>query len=425
MSSRAKFSVLLVSSVVVVYSVVGGMMGRVNAQDGSYPQLTIFMEVIDRIRNDYVDEPSLTAAMEGAIRGMVEQIDPNGGYLSPESVEFYEDFDLLDSAGIGVVLVRKFDYPTILSAIPGGAAAEAGLGAGDTIEGIGGESLREHNLVEVHQLLSGDPNTPVELNVIRRSAAETESLTLIRAFVDAPPVEARIINEDDQDIGYVRIPLLSEGKAEETRQEIERLRSEGATSLVLDLRNSAGGSQTEAIELANLFLDSGILGYVEGQTVDRETFTASPTDAANVGLPLAVLINEGTADAAEIAAGALRDNDRGPVVGVRTFGFASVQRLLPLDDGWALLLSVANYYTPDGDEIQTEGIRPTVEVGRTAALEFDPLAIGEVPGEDAGEVPGEIIRRGREDPDEDPNADRQLSRAIELLLENVTGRAAA
>lgn len=406
MSSKIKFWVLVISSVLVVYSTVGGVLGRVSAQDGSYPQLTVFMDVIDKIRNEYVDEPSLSQAMEGAIRGMVERIDPNGGYLSPESVEFYEDFDLLESAGIGVLLVRRFDYPTIVSAIPGGAADQAGLGTGDTIEGIGGGSLRELNLVEVRQLLSGEPNTPVELNVIRRNSAGSETLTLVRTFVDSPPVEARIIDEDDQIIGYLRIPLMSVGKVEEARQQIERLTSEGATSLVLDLRNSVGGTGTEAIELANLFLNSGTLGYIEGQTVDRETFTTSPTGGTNFELPLAVLINEGTANAAEIAAGAIRDNDRGAIIGVRTFGLASVQRLLPLESGWALLLSVANYYTPDGDNIQTEGIRPTVEVSLAEPLPLDPLGVADLS-------------------DEEPSADRQLNRAIEILIDSLTGQAAA
>jgi len=397
-----------VSSVVVIYAVVGGMMGGVSAQNNSYPQLSIFMEVIDRIQNDYVDEPSMVQAMDGAIRGMVESIDPNGGYLSPESIDFYEDFDLLESSGIGVVLVRKFDYPVIVSALPGGPAAEAGLGTGDTIEGIGGESLREHNLVEVQQLLSGDPGTSVDLNVIRRSAAAVELVTLTRDRVGAPPVEARLIDEGNETIAYLKIPLISAGKAEEARQELERLVSEGATSLVVDLRNSAGGTQTEAIELANLFIESGTLSYFEGQTVERETFTASATGDAASQLPLVLLINEGTANAAEITAGAISDNDRGPVVGVRTFGFASVQELLPMDRGWALLLSVANYYTPDGDEIGSEGVRPTVEVG-TTALALDPLATEVDPVA----------------PEEDEGADRQLDRAIELLLESTAGRAAA
>ena len=403
MSSRVKFGVLLVSSVVVVYSVVGGMMGRVRAQNGvfpqlsiftelfqTYPQITILTEVITRIQNDYVDEPSIPEAMEAAIRGMVERVDPNGGYLSPESVQFHEDYDPLSSAGVGVILGRRFDFPAIIQAIPGGPADMAGLGTGDAIEGIGGESLREYNLVEVRQLLAGEPGTTVELNVIRRAAAATETITVTRAVVEVPAVDARVLEEN---VGYLQIPIMGPGTVAEVRAELDGLIAEGASSLVLDLRSSAGGGETEATALANLFIASGTLGYFEGQTVARETFSANP-DAAFPELPLAVLIDEGTAGASEIAAGAIRDNSRGDVVGVRTFGLASIQRLHPLDDGWALLLSVANYYTPNGDEIRTAGVQPTVEISRNAQTP-DPLAVP--------------------DPDDDPDADLQLERAIELL----------
>ena len=394
MSSRAKFSVLMASSLIVVYSVVGGVMGRVSAQDSAYPQLTIFTEVIQRIRNDYVDEPDLVRAMEGAIRGMVESVDPNGGFLSPESVDFYEDYNPLEMASIGVILVRKFDYPVIVTAIPGGPADEQGLGTGDTIEGIGGESLREHNLIEVQQLLSGNPGTTVELNVIRRSAAGVETVTVTRAVPVIPPVEGRLLEQDGQDIGYVKVPIVGSDVVDQVRAEVIRLTREGASALVLDLRNSAGGSEAEAFGLANLFVNTGTLGYLEGQTVERQVFSAMP-GAAVSELPLAVLINEGTADAAEMAAGAIRDNDRGPVVGLRTFGSAAYRRLLPLDDGWALLLAVGNYYTPSGDEILTEGVEPTEEIGPTAVA-LDPLATLEP---------------------EDETTDRQLNRALELLID--------
>lgn len=403
MNSKTKYTILLISSVVVVYAIIGGMMSRVSAQDGSYPQIAIFMEVIARIQNDYVDDPSLAEAMAGAIRGMVERVDPYGGYLSPDGVSFYRQFDPLTSAGIGVTLSKKYDYPMIVAAIPGGPADRAGLESGDTIEGIGGESLREHNLVEVQQLLTGQAGTEVEMKVIRRRQAAAETLTLTRQVVRIPPVEARML---EQNVGYVKVPLLAPGKTDEVRLQIEMLSEAGATHIVLDLRNSAGGTREEAIGLANLFIESGTLGYLEGQTIERETFSAEPDNTISE-LPLAVLINGGTAEAAEIAAGAIRDNDRGELVGVRTFGMGSVQELLPLDDGSALLISVAKYYAPDGSEIQG-GITPTIEVTETAAV--NPLAVPDVP--DAPDEPS-------------GTTDRQLDRAIEILLEDTPAGAAA
>ena len=386
MSPRTKYSILVISSIVVTYAVVGGMMGRVSAQ-GSYPELSTLMEVYNRIQGDYVDDPALEAAWEGAVRGMVERVDPYGGYLTLEGVRFYESYDEVTAAGIGVTLAKKFDYPVIVSAVPGGPADRAGFGTGDTIEGIASESLREHNLVEVQQLLSGETGTEVELRIIRRSRAAAETVSLTREVVSAPPVEARLL---EQAVGYLKVPVIGPGKADETRRRMEALSAEGAVRWILDLRNSAGGTREEALALANLFVGSGTLGYLEGQTFERETFTAE-TNSVVSDLPLVVLVNEGTANAAEITAAAIRDNERGELVGIRTFGLGSVQKLFPLEGGRALLLSVANYYSPNGTEIQRSGVEPTVEV---AAIVGDPLA---APNAGASE------------------GDRQLDRAIEIL----------
>ena len=372
-------------------------MGRVSAQNGSYPQLSLFMEVINRIQNDYVDAPDIAAAMDGAIRGMVEQVDPHGGYLSPDVASFYRDYDPWTSSGIGVRLSKRFGYPAIVAAVPGGPADRAGLTTGDTIEAIGGESLREHNLIEVLHLLSGDPGTEVELTVIRPTRPEPSRLQVSREVVAVPPIETRLL---DGNIGYLKISLLAPGKASEAERQIERLQQQGASRFVLDLRNSAGGGRDEGLMLADVFIESGVLGYLEGQTVERETFSAT-ADGTLTELPLVLLINQGTADGAEIAAAAMRDNGRAELVGVRTFGLGSVQELLSLDDGWALLLAVANHYSPAGLDIEQDGVAPTVEVTATAPL--DPLA---APNDSASPE------------------DRQLNRAIEILIEEAGERAA-
>jgi carboxyl-terminal processing protease len=387
---RTKYALLLVSTIIVAWSLIGGMMGGANAQDSTYPLLSTLTEVMDRIRSDYVDEPSILVAFEGAIRGMVERVDPHGGYLSRETAAFYNSFEPLETPGVGVVLSKKFDYPVVVAAVPGGPAARAGLGTGDQIEGIDGETLREHNLLEVHHMLSGTAGSTVEVNVIRRTAAAAEVMTLTRERVSVPPVEARLIGSD---VAYVKVSLFGPGTAEEAAARIGELLGQGARSVVLDLRNSAGGVRQEGLDLADAFLDSGTLGYLEGQTSPRRTFMATPGGTLT-GLPLAVLVNEGTADAAELAAGAIRDNDRGTLVGVQTFGYAAEQRLFPLEDGSALLLSIANYYTPDGDEIQTRGVQPTVEVAPEEAR--DPLSLTGITGTD-------------------PEGDRQLDRALEIL----------
>ena len=368
MNSKSKYAILLLSSILVVYAVIGGMLGRVSAQNGSYQQLSIFMEVLNRIQNDYVDEPSLKNAVQGAIRGMVEMVDPYGGLLTSKEAAFYKDFNPQKTPGIGVVLSRRAGYPVIVSAIPGGPAAKAGLSYGDFIEAIDGVTTREMNMVQVNVLLASPVGKPVSLVVIRRNRAEPETMNLNRETVQAPPVEAKMM---ENNVGYIHIPLLAPGKALETKRQLDGLLKKGATSILLDLRFTAGGEEKEAVELANLFVESGTIGFLEGQKVEKKTFTANPKEVMTKS-PLVLLVNQGTSGAAEVVAAAIADNGRGQLVGAKTFGTGSVQKLIPLEDGSALLISVAKYYTPLGKEIQESGIKPTIEVGQPEEEVFDP-----------------------------------------------------
>jgi len=396
--SKSKYAILVLSSVLVVYAIIGGMLGRVSAQNGSYQQLSIFMEVLNRIQSDYVDEPSLKDAVNGAIRGLVENVDPYGGLLSPKDVAFYKDFNQ-KTPGIGVVLARRAGYPVIVSAIPGGPAAKAGLGTADFIESIDGLTTREMNLIQVYELLASPAGKPVTLSVIRRSKAEPEPMTLNRETVQAPAVEARMI---ENNIAYVHIPLLAPGKALEAKRLLDGLLKKGATSVLLDLRATAGGEEKEAVELANLFVDTGTIGILQGQKLEKKVFSANPKDAITKS-PLVVLVNQGTSGAAEMVAGAIGDSKRGQLVGQKTFGAGSFQRLIPLEDGSGLLISVGKYYTPNGTEIQEAGIKPTVEVGQPDEDVFDPNS------EDQQEVqPAEKSKSEQQE-------DRQMKKAIEML----------
>ena len=406
MNSKSKYAILLLSSVLVIYSIIGGMLGRVNAQDGSYQQLSIFMEVLNRIQSDYVDESSVKDAVAGAIRGLVENVDPFGGYLSPKDVAFYKDYDPQKTPGIGVILSKppRLGYPVIISVIPGSPAAVAGLGTGDVIESIDGTTTRELNLVQVNGMLATPPGKPASLSVIRARRADPEVISINREVIQPPPVEAKLI---ESDIAYLKVPLLSSGKALEAKKQIEELLKKGAKNIVLDLRSVAGGDEKEALELANLFIDSGTLGYLQGQKFERKTFAADPKQAVTKA-PLAVLVNQGTAGAAEIVAGAVADNNRGQLVGVKTFGVGSVQKLMPLNDGSALLISVAKYYTPSGKEIQQaepqdSGIKPGVESHQAGDDAPDPDS------EDQQEVQPPT----KTEPD--TQDDRQLKKAIEIL----------
>ena len=409
MNSKSKYAILLLSSVLVIYAIIGGMLGRVSAQNGSYQQLSIFMEVLNRIQNDYVDEPTIKDAVAGAIRGLVESVDPYGGYLSPKEVAFYKDYNPQKTPGIGVVLFKspRLGYPVIVSAIPSGPAAKAGLGTGDMIESIDGATTREMNQVQVNALLANPAGKPVTLSVIRRRKAEPETVMLNREVVQAPPVEAKIL---DNTIAYVKVPFLGSGKALEAKRQLDALLKKGATSVILDLRFTGGGEEQEGVQLANLFLESGTIGYLQGQKFDKKILPANPKEALT-NAPVVVLVNQGSAGAAEIVAGAIVDNHRGEVVGVKTFGTGSLPRLLPLEDGFGLLISVAKYYTPAGKEIQAaepqdSGIKPTVEVQQTEDEVIDPNA------DDQSEVQPPPAK---DQPPASTEDDRQLKKAIEIL----------
>ena len=394
-----KYAVLLLSTLLAAYSVVGGLMGPARAQEGAYPHLSVFMEVVNRIQSDYVDDPSMKAAIDGAIRGLFESLDPYGGFLRPETVNFYREYDPSKTARIGVTLSKRFGYPVVVATVPGSPAARADLQRGDTIESIGGVSARELSLIEVRSLLAGPAGQPVELTAIRRNRPEPETIRLTRKIVAVPPVETKILKDR---IGYMRINALTAGKAREAKEKLQSLMQAGADQIILDLRNCAGGEQQEGVKLANLFIESGTLAYLEGQRYDRETYTADPGETVTQ-MPVAVLVNRGTSGPAEIVAGAIADHRRGELIGTRTYGIGSIQELLPFEDGWGLLLSVAKYYTPNGGEIEESGVNPTIEVREQ---EDERLALET---ESPSERPTTSESGG--------TGDRQLDKAIEVLTQ--------
>jgi carboxyl-terminal processing protease len=407
---------LLLSSVLVIYAIIGGMLGRVSAQNGSYQQLSIFMEVLSRIQNDYVDEPSIKNAVNGAIRGLLENVDPYAAYLSPQDVAFYKSYNPYKTPGIGAIIAKRFGYPIIVSVIPGGPAANAKLGTGDMIESIDGVTTREMNIVQISAVLANPAGKPVNLSVIKRRKTEPETVPVNREVTATPAVESRLV---ETNIAYLKVPYLAPGKAEEAKKQLDGLLKKGATNVILDLRYSAGGEEAEAVGLANLFLDSGTIGYLQGQKFEKKLLQANSKDALTKA-PLAVLINQGTGGAAEIVAGALADNHRGTLIGVKTFGSGSVQRLMPLENGSALLLSVAKYYTPSGKEIQPAetpiaGIKPAIEALDAADEVLDPNA------DDDQEVQTPTPKETQPAVEED----HQLKKAIEFFKDPIKATKAA
>jgi carboxyl-terminal processing protease len=335
---------------------------------------------------------------DGALHGLLEALDPNSSYLSPKEYQDYKSKKTDAKADIGAAVSKRFGYAAVIAVIPGGPADKAGIQGSDIFEAIEGHSTREMSLAGIRALLSGQPGSNITVSVVRARRAEPQKVVITRDVVTVPAVTDKMVEEG---VGYIKVDALTKGKSQEIAALIKTLQKQGAKKLILDLRNSGEGEELEGIATANLFLNHGTITYLQGQKYPREAFTAEASKAIT-NLPVAVLVNHGTAGPAEVIAAAILENARGDVVGDKTFGDGSVQKVIDLPDGSALILSVAKYYSPSGKAIQDTAITPNVLVADTD--EDAPL-----PDEDQDTAA----------PDENktkaPQQDEQLRKAIEVL----------
>jgi carboxyl-terminal processing protease len=400
MSKQLKAVLLVLSVVVVAFTVIGGLRVSAASNDGAYRQLGVFSEVLSRIRTEYVEEPNIPQVTDGALHGLLESLDANSSYLSPEEYKVYKAHSGEAKGQIGATVSKRFGYAAVVSVLPGSAADKAGVDTSDIIEAIEGKSTREMSLAEVQNLLSGQIGSNVNVSVVRARRAEPLKVTITRDVVKFPPVSEKLLSDN---IGYIKVDAFPKGKSQEVAGKIKAAQEQGAKKLILDLRDSSDGDINEGIATANLFLDHGTITYLQGQKFPRETFTADPKKAAS-NLPLVVLVNRGTGGPAEVVAGAVLENARGDVVGDKTFGLGSVQKVIPIPDGSALILSVAKYYTPNGKAIQDTAITPNISVADNA----DDFVL---PDDDDSNPSNEEPQKKTKTMDND----LQLQRAIQVL----------
>ncbi len=400
MSMKTKVAVLVASAAILVFMVVGGLDGvRASSNDGAYRQLQVYSEVLSRVRSEYVEEPNIPAVTDGALHGLLESLDSNSSYLSPAEYKDYKAHKTEAKGEIGAAVSKRFGYAAVVAVIPGSPADKAGLQDSDIIEAIEGKSTREMSLAEIHNLLSGQPGSNVTVSVVRARKAEPQKIVITRDMVTIPPVTDKMVEDG---IGYIRVDAFTKGKSQEIATKIKALQKSGAKKLILDLRNCAEGDESEGIATANLFLNHGTITYLQGQKYPREAFNADASkDITN--LPVAVLVNKGTAGPAEVVAAAILENARGDVVGDKTFGDGSVQKTIEMQDGSALILSVAKYYTPGGKAIQDNSITPNVLV---ADAEDDGVAPDD---EQEPATPEDNVKKPPVQQDE------QLQKAIQVL----------
>lgn len=403
MNSRSKFAVVMSSSCLVFILLLGTVLSKGAPADtpgtGVYRHLAVYTEVLSRIKSEYVEEPDMKSVTQGALTGMLESIDPFASYLNAQQYkEYLKDFDS-HKGDIGVVLAKKYGYMTVVGVVPGSPAAKSGFTTGDMIESIKGVATRDMPLAYASLLLRGAPGTAIDLTVLRRKP-EPQKLTITRSVISYPSVVSRML---DGQVGYIKPETLANGKVKEVAAAVAELQKKNATKLVLDLRNCAVGSPEDGMELANLFLEKGLIGYVQGQRYTRKDFNADGKKQISK-LPLVVITNRGTAQAAEVAAAALQQDKRAKVVGEHTYGDASIRQAVTMEDGAAIILSVAKYYGPDGKSIQDNGVAPDHAMAeRDQQVELDEE--GEPVGKD--EAPAKQTE------------DLLLKKALEVLNGNV------
>jgi carboxyl-terminal processing protease len=363
MSRTFKRAVFGVSILLVALVFLGGMgPSRVRAdsqQDGAYPEMEVYSEVLKKVQTDYVSDPSMNKVTVGALHGLLESLDPDSSYLTPEEYKAYKQQGNEGTAQVGLNISKRYGYATVVSVEPGSPAEKQQIEDGDIVEAIEGHSTREMSLVMIRLLLQGKPGTSVTFSVVRPRKAEPDKITLTRAAVPTPPLGET--QYESSSILYLKPVVLSKERVNEIASRLKAMSKNGNKKVLLDLRDVAEGDEEQGVRLANLFLESGTIATLSGQKYTYEAFNADSSKFIT-GAPLVVLVNHGTSGPGEIVAAAVLDNKRGDVVGDRTFGEGSVQKTMELPDGAALILSVAKYSTPLGKKIQDEAVTPNIVV---------------------------------------------------------------
>lgn len=379
MNRFARYSILIVSVLIVGWVGIGHVLGR-TANDKAYKSLVVYSEVLQKIQQDYVDEPNMHLVTAGSLHGLLESLDAESSYLTPREYTEYKEKTANPGTGeTGLNLSKRSGYIVVTSVLPDSPGEKSGLRTGDFLESVAGFTTREMSVGQAKNLLAGQPGTAVKVGVIRRGGrTDPDTVEIVRQKLAPTKL---VVQKVDNDTLAFRFPTLDKGRADEVRARLLDAQKQGVNHIVLDVRDCGRGDASEALAIARMFISAGKLGELKGQTVSDEVFSADPTKVVWKG-PVSVLMDVSTAGAGEILAAAFANTKRGDLVGERTFGLASEQKLITLDEGSALVLTVANYYNADGKSILDEGVTPTEIVHASASVNDDD------DGADVTETPG-------------------------------------
>lgn len=415
----------LILMMILIFTVVsaGIFIGRwsisvVDAEVEGYEELKVFSEALSIVRKNYVEDIKPKDLIYGAVKGMLSSLDPHSAFMTPEQYKEMQVDTKGEFGGIGIQIGIKEGMLTVIAPIEDTPACKAGIKAGDKIIKINNEFTKDMSLHDAVSKMRGAPSSSVKITILREGWKETKDFTILREIIKIKSVRSKLIEEG---IGYIKINQFQEQTVSDLSDAIDRLMQQNINSLILDLRNNPGGLLNSAVDVSSQFLPSGkLVVFIKDRKGERIEYR-SRKNSENSTIPMVVLVNQGSASASEIVAGALKDWNRAVIIGTQTFGKGSVQSVVPLGDGSALRLTTARYYTPKGVSIQTTGIAPDImvkpeikegEKGRPAIREKDlerhlknGVEIEEKPAEPEEIIPMEV----------DEKEDIQLQRAIDLL----------
>ena len=402
MPKISKILLLAVSVVLVLTVFLGvnsnGVSAASEPQDGAYRQINVYSEVLRHIQTDYVEEPNINAVTNGALRGLLESLDADSSYLSPNDYKAYKE-DKGGKAQVGINVSKRFGYATVVSVVPGSPADKANLTDGDIIEAIGPKDTRDLSLAMIQLLLEGQPGSELTISVIRPRKTAPEKVAMTRVATPLAPVAETMY--ENSSILYLKPGAIDHEHVQQIEVKLKGMQKAGNKKVLLDLRDVAAGDMTEATRLANLLLKSGTIASLEGQKVEKQTFVADASKAINTTAPVVVLVNRGTAGPAELVAAALMDNKRAELVGEKTFGEGAQQKTFELPDGAALILSVAKYESPSGKKLQDDGVTPEVVVASN--------------NDDSGAADDDATSTPQPAQKPSVSVDEQLNKALDLL----------
>ncbi|MFZ3136897.1 MAG: S41 family peptidase [Thermodesulfovibrionales bacterium] len=415
--------IILMVALIFAVASTGILIGRwtinsVDAEMNGYDELRVFSEAMSIVRKNYVEDTKPKDLVYGAIKGMLGSLDPHSAFMSPEQFKEMQVDTKGEFGGIGIQIGVKDGMLTVIAPIEDTPAYKAGIKAGDKIIKINNEFTKDMSLHDAVSKMRGAPSSSVKITVIREGWKETKDFTIVREIIKIKSVKSKLIEDS---IGYVKINQFQEQTSSDLSSAIEKLTQQNITALILDLRNNPGGLLNSAVDVSSQFLLSGkLVVFIKDRKGEKIEYRSS-TNKLNSNIPMVVLVNQGSASASEIVAGALKDWNRAVIIGTQTFGKGSVQSVVPLGDGSALRLTTARYYTPKGVSIQTTGIAPDImvkpevkdgEKSRPAIREKDlerhlknGVEMEEKPNEPEDVIPIEV----------DEKEDIQLQRAIDLL----------